>query len=82
MGTNDVHGANLELQARPVAGLAPEHAGARFGNGAAECYKPTVNESETITEAQPPYLNDCRAAAAEGRACGFRYPAGPHIERS
>jgi len=69
------------LQARPVAGLAPEH-GPRFENGAAECYKPTVNESETITEAQPPYLTDRRAAAAAGRACGFWYPAKPHIERS
>ena len=70
------------LRARPVGGLAPEHAGPRFENGAAECYKPTVNESETITEAQPPYLTDYRHAAAEGRACGFRYPARPHIERS
>jgi hypothetical protein len=70
------------LQARPVAGLAPEQAGARFGNGAAECYKPTVNESETITEAQPPYLTDGRAVTAAGGASGFRYPARPHIERS
>jgi hypothetical protein len=70
------------LRARPVTGLAPEHAGPRFENGAAECYKPTVNESETIIEAQPLYLTDCRHAAAEGRAGGFRYPATPHIERS
>ena len=70
------------LCARPVDGLPPEHASQKFENGAAECYKPTVNESETITEAQPPYLNDCRAAAAEHRACGFRYLARPHIERS
>ena len=70
------------MQVRPVAGLAPEHAGPRFENGAAECYKATVNESETITEAQPLCLADCRRAAAERRAGGFRYPAAPHIERS
>jgi hypothetical protein len=71
-----------KLWPHPVVGLAPEGAGSRFENGPAECYKPTVNESETITEAQPLYLTDRRHAAAEGRACGFRYPAGPHIERS
>ena len=69
------------LQARPVAGLAPEH-GPRFENGAAECYKPTVNESETITEAQPLCLGHCRRDAGERRDLGLWYPAAPHIERS
>lgn len=47
-----------------------------------ECYKPTVNESETITEAQPFCLARSRSDANEPRAFGFRHPAAPHIERS
>jgi len=46
------------------------------------CYKATVNESETITEAQP----FCRVRScgdtSELRASGFGSPAVPHIERS
>ncbi len=43
------------------------------------CYKATVNESETITEAQP----FCSARSrSEIRGSGFRFPAAPHIERS
>jgi hypothetical protein len=43
------------------------------------CYKATVNESETITEAQPfcPVRN--RGKANEPRAL---FPVVPHIERS
>jgi len=48
----------------------------------ARCYKPTVNESETITEAQPVWLVGCTSATNEPRAFGFRVPALPHIERS
>ena len=46
------------------------------------CYKPTVNESETITEAQPLCWFAAEATANELEACGFRVPAAPHIERS
>jgi hypothetical protein len=46
------------------------------------CYKASVNESETITEAQPfnPVRN--RSAAGQWRAAGFAFPVAPHIERS
>jgi hypothetical protein len=67
---------------RPARELAPESAGPRFENGAVECYKASVNESETITEAQPICLADCRHDARERRALGLRYPAAPQIERS
>jgi hypothetical protein len=46
------------------------------------CYKPTVNESETIIEAQPFCWVRSRSEADEFRAFGFRYPVAPHIERS
>jgi hypothetical protein len=39
-----------------------------------ECYKATVNEPETITEAKAGY--------SEPRGFGFRFPAGPTVERS
>ena len=55
---------------------------ATFENGAGGCYKPTVNESETITEAQPASLARSRSAADQLRAVGFRYPVAPHIGRS
>jgi hypothetical protein len=45
------------------------------------CYKATVNESETITEAQP----FC-SVRSRGETCEFPrfglYPVAPHIERS
>ena len=46
------------------------------------CYKATVNESETITEAQPFYRvrNRREASVPQGSGCGL--PAAPHIERS
>ena len=47
-----------------------------------ECYKATVNESETITEAQPFWLARSRSDADEVRDFGFRFPVAPHIERS
>jgi hypothetical protein len=53
-----------------------------FGNGAPGCYKPTVNESETIIEAQPFCLVRSRSETNEPRAFGFKYPVAPHIERS
>jgi hypothetical protein len=46
------------------------------------CYKPTVNESETITEAQPFCLVRGCCEANELRAFGFRFSVAPHIERS
>jgi hypothetical protein len=46
------------------------------------CYKATVNESETITEAQPFCLVRRCGEASESRAFGFRLPVVPHIERS
>ena len=46
------------------------------------CYKATVNESETITEAQPFCSVRRRGEAGEFRAFGCRFPAVPHIERS
>jgi hypothetical protein len=46
------------------------------------CYKATVNESETIIEAQPLCLVRSRSETSEPHAFGFRVPAAPHIERS
>ena len=46
------------------------------------CYKPTVNESETITEAQPFSLVCNRSEASVTRAIGFGFPVPPQIERS
>jgi hypothetical protein len=46
------------------------------------CYKPTVNESETITEAQPLCWVRSRSETSELQASGFGFPAAPHIERS
>jgi hypothetical protein len=46
------------------------------------CYKATVNESETITEAQPFCSVRSRGETSEPRSFGFRFPAAPHIERS
>jgi hypothetical protein len=46
------------------------------------CYKATVNESETITEAQPFCLVRSRGEAGEWRGPGFGIPVTPHIERS
>lgn len=48
----------------------------------AGCYKATVNESETITEAQPICLVRGRGAAGELRAFGGGFPVAPTIERS
>ena len=46
------------------------------------CYKATVNESETIIEAQPFCSVRSRSETSEPHAFGFRFPAAPHIERS
>jgi len=46
------------------------------------CYKPTVNESETITEAQPFCVVLGRSEPASLRALGFAFPVPPPIERS
>ena len=55
--------------------------GAGFHNDSAGCYKATVNESETITDAQPfcPVREPGRERA-NARAGGFR--SRPPIERS
>ena len=46
------------------------------------CYKPTVNESETITEAQPFCWVRAESDANGLGALGFGVPVAPHIERS
>jgi hypothetical protein len=46
------------------------------------CYKATVNESETITEAQPFCLVRRDGETSTSRAFGFRLLVVPHIERS
>jgi hypothetical protein len=46
------------------------------------CYKATVNESETITEAQPFCSVRSRDETGEPGSFDFRFPAAPHIERS
>jgi hypothetical protein len=46
------------------------------------CYKPTVNESETIIEAQPFCSVRSRSETSEPHAFGLRVPVAPHIERS
>jgi hypothetical protein len=46
------------------------------------CYKATVNESETIIEAQPFCLVRSRGETSEPHTFGFRVPVAPHIERS
>jgi hypothetical protein len=46
------------------------------------CYKATVNESETIIEAQPFCLVRSRGETSEPHGFGFRVPVAPHIERS
>jgi hypothetical protein len=46
------------------------------------CYKPTVNEPETITEAQPFSAVRSRCDANQSGAGGIGHPVAPHIERS
>ena len=46
------------------------------------CYKATVNESETIIEAQPFYRARNRREASVPQVSGRGLPAAPHIERS
>jgi hypothetical protein len=46
------------------------------------CYKATVNESETIIEAQPFYRARNRRDASVPQVSGRGLPAAPHIERS
>jgi hypothetical protein len=46
------------------------------------CYKATVNESETITEAQPFCSVRSRGETGKFRAFGRKFPAVPLIERS
>ena len=48
----------------------------------AGCYMASVNESETITEAQPLGLVRSRSGANQAHAFGFRFAVAPHIERS
>jgi hypothetical protein len=46
------------------------------------CYKPTVNESETITEAQPFCWARAEGDANGVAASGFGVPVVPHMSRS
>ena len=48
----------------------------------AGCYMATVNESETITEAQPVGLVRSRSRANEAHAVGFGFAVAPRLERS
>jgi len=45
-------------------------------------YKATVNESETITDAQTICLFQSRSETSEPQAFGFRFPVPPYVERS
>ena len=56
--------------------------GANLHNDVAGCYKATVNESETITEAQPFCPVRSRGEAGQLAGFRFRFPVAPHIERS
>jgi hypothetical protein len=47
-----------------------------------KCYKATVNETETITEAQPFCRVRSRSGPVNLRALGLRIPATSHVERS
>jgi endogenous inhibitor of DNA gyrase (YacG/DUF329 family) len=47
-----------------------------------KCYKATVNETETITEAQPFCRVRSRSVPMSSWASGFGFPATPYIERS
>jgi hypothetical protein len=55
-----------------------------------KCYKATVNESETITEAQRFYSVRCRPGRRRDQGFevqgfevqGLRFPAAAHVERS
>jgi hypothetical protein len=53
-----------------------------FGSGAFECYKPTVNESETINEAKPLCPVRGRSESGGPGAAAPGLPGGPLIERS
>ena len=44
------------------------------------CYNASVNESETITEAQP--FGPVRSHSEIGEWRAFGFPVAPHIERS
>ncbi|GAC1340377.1 MAG: hypothetical protein NVS4B4_11170 [Bradyrhizobium sp.] len=48
----------------------------------AGCYMATVNESETITEAQPIGLVRSRSGTNQDHGFGYRFAVAPHIERS
>ncbi len=46
------------------------------------CYKPTVNESETITDAKLPGPARNRSEPGGRPGSGSGFPAASHIERS
>ena len=46
------------------------------------CYKATVNESETITDAQPFCRVGERGETGQFGARGLRFPVAPPVERS
>jgi hypothetical protein len=46
------------------------------------CYKATVNESETIIEAQPFCSVRSRSESSKRGVFAFAFPVAPHIERS
>ena len=86
MRADDVHGARSTVTLVQPDFRSSLHRAARgwasFENRAVGCYKPTVNESETITEAQPFCRPRNQSAVNEPPGFGFRYPLGHHIGRS
>jgi hypothetical protein len=53
-----------------------------LGNGVSGCYKPTVNEPETINEAQPFCLVLGGSEPVGLRVVGIALPVPSYIERS
>jgi len=60
----------------------PAAAFADLGTGALQCYKATVNESETINEAKPLCFVRGGSEASGPGATGFGFPVAPLVERS
>jgi hypothetical protein len=73
---------NLGLPVPSFPGSVPEGA-IDFGSGAPECYKATVNESETINEAKLLSFGSRQQPGPWAEAAGFRgFPVVPFTERS
>jgi hypothetical protein len=91
MRTNNVHEADLYHDFAgirlPIPGFRNSRGNAprwatNSGNGTAGCYRATVNESETIIEAQPFCLVRSRGETCALWTRDMGLPGAPHIERS